>query len=102
MTSNQIILALGQGAFLRRKTPHGEGPTELLSPDKTVVPVEWEVYHKFRKQGYGECFAHPSKYADSNDILFKNTPGHDEYYYYGLNDKGKEMFYLLQKGKNFQ
>ena len=99
MTSNEIILALGQGAFLRRKQAFGEGPAEMLNTDKTVVPVPYEDYHKFRNQGHGECIALPSKYADSTDVLFKDTPGHDNYFYYGLNDKGKEMFYLLQKGK---
>ncbi|ROL61149.1 hypothetical protein D9V86_07285 [Bacteroidetes/Chlorobi group bacterium ChocPot_Mid] len=95
---DNIILKLGHGAFLRRKQTIGEGPVELLNPDKTIENVEWEVYHKFRNHGYGECIAFPSKYSDSTGI-YDGIPGHDNYYYFGLSDKGKEMFYLLQKGK---
>lgn len=100
MTRDEIILALGKGAFIRRKYAYCQGEVELLFPDKTIMPLEWEEYYKCRFQGYVECIATPSQYASQTEIMFNGHPGHDEYYYFGLNDKGKELFYLLHKGRN--
>ena len=99
MTLNKIIILLGNGALLRKKVAVGEGPVELLYIDRSIEQVDWQDYHNFRKQGYGTIVAYPSKYS-SNDGLFANIPGHDEYYYFGLNDKGKEYSHHLLKGKN--
>lgn len=93
-----IIIKLGDGALLRRKTANGEGPVELFNTNRSIELIDWEVYHDFRNKGYGECKYYPSKYS-SNDGLFANIPGHDEYYYFGLNEKGKEYFVELNKEK---
>ena len=99
MTRDEIILALGNGAYIRRKFATVKGELELFFPDQTIIALDWGVYYKFRFYGYCECIATPSKYASHKDIMFKGIPGHDEYYYFGLNEKGKELFYLLKKGK---
>lgn len=98
MTLNKIIILLGNGALFRRKNVNGEGPCEIFHTNKSIEQVDWEVYHNFRNKGYGECVAYPAKYS-SNDGLFADIPGYDEYYYFGLNEKGKEYFVELNKGK---
>jgi len=98
MTFNKLIILLGNGALLRKKVAVGEGPVEILHVNKSIEPLDWQDYHNFRKQGYGTIVAYPAKYS-AYDGLFANIPGHDEYYYFGLNDKGKDLFHHLLKGK---
>jgi hypothetical protein len=95
---DDIILMLGQGAFLRKKQQIVECEVELFHPDKRVEIIEWKLYHRFRNRGLGRRIAIPSK-NNSSGRMFEGMPGYDEYYYYGLSEKGMMEFYLLQKEK---
>ena len=102
MTSEakKVIVKLGHGAFMRKKMATGECEVELMNPDKSTEQIDYAVYHEIRNKGFGEMIATPSKYAAGDaGGMFSGIPGHDEYYYFGLNLKGKELFYELQKGK---
>jgi hypothetical protein len=94
-----IIIKLGHGAFFRKIQSNGKGDVELMLVDKSTVPVDFELYHSIRNKGLCGQIAVPAKCAVPNN-LFEGNPGEDQFYYYGLNEKGKSLFYEIQKEKS--